>query len=106
MSDPLPASAPGDGDTVAVERDDAQHRFTVTGDAGVAELVYRLRPGEIEFLHTGVPVPMRGHGIAEALVREGLAYAQREGRTVIATCPFVAAFIRRHPEYRPLLAAR
>ena len=62
MSDPLPASAPGDGDTVAVERDDAQHRFTVTGDAGVAELVYRLRPGEIEFLHTGL-VPRLPTGV-------------------------------------------
>jgi predicted GNAT family acetyltransferase len=39
--------------------------------------------------------------VADALVRAALAYARERDLNVIATCPYVQAWLRRHPEERP-----
>jgi uncharacterized protein len=57
----------------------------------------------IVFLHTEVPKAIEGHGVAGKLARAALEYARDEGLGVIARCPFVAAYVRRHPEYQALL---
>jgi len=47
---------------------------------------------------------MRGNGVASRLVAKALRYALDHGLTVIPTCPFVSAFIRKHKEYAAVLA--
>jgi predicted GNAT family acetyltransferase len=53
-----------------------------------------------------VPPELRGHGVAEALVRQALEDVRARGEHIIATCPYVKAFLARHPEYRPLAVHR
>jgi predicted GNAT family acetyltransferase len=48
--------------------------------------------------HTEVPEEHEGEGIGGELVRGAVALIAAEGRTVIPTCPFAAAYIARHPE--------
>lgn len=36
--------------------------------------------------------------MGSALAREGIASAQADGLRVLAICPFVAAWLARHPE--------
>ena len=82
------------------EHDAAAHRFTLSFGAAVAVLDYREHDSRtLEYYHTFVPPAMRGRGVASQLVTHALRYAQAQGISVIPTCPFVAAFIRRHPEY-------
>jgi predicted GNAT family acetyltransferase len=50
-----------------------------------------------------VPVALRERGIASALTDYALRYARDENLRVIPSCPFVAAFVRRHPEHEPVL---
>ena len=50
--------------------------------------------------HCEVATRFEGRGYGSALVRHMLEEARREGRGVIPICPFAAAFIKRHPEYR------
>jgi predicted GNAT family acetyltransferase len=83
-----------------------EHRFETTIDAHVAELTYRLDGNRIILLHTGVPAEFRGKGIGAALVKAGLDYAAEHGLQVVPRCPFVASYIDKHPEYRPLLTPR
>jgi predicted GNAT family acetyltransferase len=47
---------------------------------------------------------LRGRGIAETLVRAALEDARVQGRRVVPQCSYVAMFIRRHPEFQPLVA--
>lgn len=70
------------------------------GGGPPAELMYRATPDSITFIHTGVPAALTHQGIGAALVRGGLDWALADGRSVRATCPFVIAFVRRHPEYQ------
>jgi predicted GNAT family acetyltransferase len=46
----------------------------------------------------------RGGGIASHLTTHALDYARERGLKIVPSCPFVAAYIARHPEYRDLLA--
>lgn len=86
-----------------VQHDAAAHRFEVVIEGYRSELDYAIDGGRIVFTHTFVPPEMRGRGLAEALVRAGLAWAQGEGKRVEPACSYVDVFIQRHPEFQPLL---
>ena len=49
--------------------------------------------------HTEVEPAFEGKGVGAALARAALDDARERNLTVIATCPFVAGWMRRHPEY-------
>jgi predicted GNAT family acetyltransferase len=53
---------------------------------------------------TEVPEALEGQGIGSALARGALDDVRAQGLQVIPLCPFVAAFIRRHPEYLDLVS--
>jgi hypothetical protein len=38
------------------------------------------------------------------LTEHALRYARQRGYKVVPSCPFVAVYIERHPEYRDVLA--
>jgi predicted GNAT family acetyltransferase len=81
-----------------------QHRFELAVDGHTAFSQYKLAPGMITFLHTEVPKELEGHGIGSRLVRGELEVARAQGLKVVAKCPFVAAYIKKHPEFQDLLA--
>jgi predicted GNAT family acetyltransferase len=54
--------------------------------------------------HTEVPKELEGRGIGSALVRGLLEIARAQGLKVQAVCPFVKAYLDRHPEYADLLS--
>jgi predicted GNAT family acetyltransferase len=53
--------------------------------------------------HTEIDERREGEGLGSVLVRGTLDAIRETGMTVIPTCPFTAAFIRRHPEYADLV---
>jgi len=75
------------------------------GERMIGEAAYRRRNGRIAFIHTEVDEALEGRGLGSALVATALDDARREGLEVVPLCPFVAAFIERHPEYQDLVAA-
>jgi predicted GNAT family acetyltransferase len=89
-------------DDIIVEHDRAAHQFHARLDGMRAVLEYRRAPGKIYFVHTEVPTAFRHRGIADAMAHAGLEYARTEHLAVVALCPFVDSYIRRHPEYQPL----
>lgn len=77
----------------------AQHRFAADVGAGDdAVLAYEELPGgTLDLQHTVVPPEARGAGAGNALVRAAVDYARAHGVRLVPTCPFVAAWLRRHP---------
>ena len=81
-----------------------EHRFELRGDGDeVAVLQYRRSPGMLHLLHTEVPPSLEGRGYASALAHVALEQAKREGAGVGAVCPYIRAYLRRHPEYAELV---
>ncbi|GAA3837943.1 GNAT family N-acetyltransferase [Sphaerisporangium flaviroseum] len=81
-------------------------RYEITVDGRLAGFAaYRALPGRLVFTHTEVDQEFEGHGFGSTLVRGALDSAREAGVTVVPRCPFVASYIKRHPEYGDLLAA-
>jgi predicted GNAT family acetyltransferase len=81
----------------------ALNRFELDLDGHMAMAYYQLAPGVITFRHTEVPPEMSGHGVGSQLVRGALEAARARGLKVVARCPFVAAYLAKHPEFNDLL---
>jgi hypothetical protein len=74
----------------------AEHfRFVSVVDNQQARLEYELMPRHgVNFTYTFVPEALRGRGIAEKLVRTGLAWAREQGFEIEASCWYVQRFLR------------
>jgi predicted GNAT family acetyltransferase len=79
------------------------HRFELDADGHMAVAYYRLSPGVITFTHTEVPNELSGRGVGSALARGALDIVRAEGLKVVAQCPFISAFMGKHPEFNDLL---
>ena len=76
----------------------AEHRFELPTDAGPAVAAYELAGDTIIFTHTVVPPEAEGHGVGSRLIAGALADAKARGLKVVPQCPFVQAYLERHPE--------
>jgi uncharacterized protein len=81
-----------------------RQQFQVLKDGELASLEYRLHDGRIVLMHTEVPVNLGGHGIGTALAEYAFKYARANKLPVKVYCPFVQAYLKRHPEYQELVA--
>jgi predicted GNAT family acetyltransferase len=80
-------------------------RFEAGSGAALAVASYRRQGKRVTFTHTEVPPELRGQGVGEALAQAALEAARAEGLEVVPLCPFIAAYIRRHPEFADLVAS-
>jgi uncharacterized protein len=89
----------------SVVRDNtALSRFELDAGGVTAFMTYRLGNGVITLQHTETPPQARGQGIASRLVAGVLDTVRARGLKVIPRCPFVSAYIAKHPEFGDLLA--
>ena len=92
-------------DTEFVDAPD-RHRYELrAGDELVGFIDYRLHGDVIRLIHTEVLEPYSGQGHAATLARAALEDARARGLRVKPDCPYVAAYIEKHPEYADLVAS-
>jgi predicted GNAT family acetyltransferase len=83
-----------------------EQRYQILRDGHpVGEARYQERPGTIVLTHTGVTPAARGEGVGSRLVAGVLEDIRARGLRVVPLCPFVAAYIERHPEHADLVAS-
>ena len=81
-----------------------EQRFELPVDERVAFIDYQIKNDAIVMAHTEVPQELEGQGIGSALVQGALDLARQRNLHVVPSCPFVSAYIRRHPEYLDLVS--
>ena len=81
----------------------AHHRYELGVDGHHAATYYKMSDGVITFVHTEVPPELGGKGIGSRLIKGALDQVRADGLRVIAQCPFVKAYIEKHPDYQDLL---
>ena len=89
-----------------VQDNEVKHRFEMIVDGHTALAAYRLKPGVITFAHTEVPKELGGRGIGARLAKGALDQARARGLKVVPLCPFIKAYIEKHPEYQDLVLTR
>ena len=81
-------------------------RYEIEVDGELAGfLLYRVEPGVLELVHTDVDPKWEGKGVGGALVKGALDDVRARGLKIRPYCPFVRAYLRRHPEYDDLVVA-
>jgi uncharacterized protein len=89
---------------VQVRDNPDEHRYELHVDGELAGFArYVLRGGRIIFVHTEVDPDWGGRGLGTVLARGALDAARESGAPIVPLCPFIAAFIDSHPEYRDLV---
>ncbi len=80
----------------------SRYEITVDGElAGFA--AYERHHHSVAFTHTEIDPRFEGHGLASQLIRAALDDVRADGTPVLPFCPFVRAFIERHPDYLALV---
>jgi len=87
-----------------VSQNTAKRRFEVeiSGQLAFAEYIL-TKDGRLVITHTEVPPALEGQGIASHVIKATLEHARSANLQVMPLCPFAAAYIRRHSEYRDLV---
>lgn len=90
-------------DQIEVRDNPAESRFEARVQGRLAMITYQKSGGRIVFLHTETPPELEGHGIAGRMAQVALDSARAQGLGVIPMCPYVHAYIKRHPAYADLI---
>ncbi len=80
----------------------AQNRFEVHLGDELAMAEYMQNKNNIIFTHTEVPPAFEGQGVGNQLAKFALDYAKAQGYKVQPLCPFIKAYVLRHPEYKAI----
>jgi len=85
-----------------ISNNKAENRFEVLLDGHLSKLDYIQDNDTLVITHVGVHPNFRGQGLAGKLSQAGLEYAKTNSLRVIPMCSYVAAYIRRNPQYLEL----
>ena len=76
-----------------------QNRFELALDGGTALVAYRVDGNRLVLIHTEVPEEFSGQGIGSRLAKGVFELIRAIGRKAVVRCPFLKAWIAKHPEY-------
>ena len=94
-----------DGDLVEVIDEPARQRYEARiGDRVAGFTEYRAMRGRVILVHTEVDPQFEGRGIGSRLASGALDDIRARGLKVTVKCPFIAAYLKRHPDYLDLVA--
>jgi uncharacterized protein len=85
-------------DSKSVTHNEAKGQFEITLGNEKALLQYHRTDHSITLVHTEVPQASRGRGLGNQLIRAALDFAQFNRLKVVPVCPFVKAYLKKHPE--------
>ncbi len=75
------------------------------GGKVVGEIRYRREASALALVHTEVDPSYEGTGAAGLLVEQAVRDLRERGLGLIPVCPYVRAWLRRHPEEADLVVA-
>lgn len=86
-----------------VNMNESTNRFEVHTGADLSYIDYRWHNEMLVLLYIFVPPAYRGKGISNVLMKYVLEYALTKGVKIKVFCPYIAKYIRAHPEYQGLM---
>ena len=89
--------------TATITDNRAESRFEIDVDGRPAILAYRRERKRLVLTHTEVPEEAEGQGLGGKLVRAAFEAAREAGEKVVPLCPFANTWVKRHPEFEPLV---
>lgn len=72
-------------------------------DDEIVRIEYIRALNNIYLTHTEVPRSLEGRGLGSQIVKSVLEDIDAKELTLIPMCPFVAGYIKKHPEWKKLV---
>ena len=86
-----------------LELNEDSKRFELKVDGTTVFIDYKLRNDVMYLIHTEVPKEHEGKGLGSKIVNMALNYIKEHNYKVAPLCSFVAAYVVKHPEWKPIL---
>lgn len=87
--------------TLIDNKEAKQYEFHI--DNFVPRIEYMKASDKIYLTHTEVPRGLEGKGVGGKLVKMVLEDIEQKKLKLVPLCPFVAAYIKRHPEWKRIV---
>jgi len=88
---------------IPLRKNEAKKRFELEIDGNFAFIDYRETNNQIALVHTEVDPALNGLGAAAAVVEKTLKYIEEANITLMPYCPYVFAYIQKHPEWKRIV---
>ncbi len=82
---------------------ETRNRFELPIEDKIALIEYIKTAKQIYLTHTEVPKELEGKGVGTAIVYKALEWVKNHDLALVPLCPFVASYIKKNPEYKPLV---
>lgn len=99
------AAADSEGHVLSVIHRPERNRYELhDNDNTIGYSIYGRRPNhQIVFTHTEVDAAYAGQGLGAQLTRFALDDVRASGGRIVPLCPYVTAYLRKHPEYADIV---
>ena len=92
---------------IVVADNPGEGRYELYVDGRLVGLATYVLSGQTMTIpHSEVQPSFEGQGLGARLARFALDDARERGLRVVPRCPFIAAYVKRHPEYADLIAGQ
>ena len=90
---------------MAYELTDNQDKkqYEIQVDGKTVRLEYIKTTGKIFLTHTEVPQGLEGRGLGSQIIGQVLEEVKKNDWELVPMCPFVAGYIKKHPEWKALV---
>lgn len=89
--------------TNKIKDNKTKKQYELEIDNHIARIEYIIAQDKIYLTHTEVPPSLEGKGIGFNIIKQALEDIKERELTLIPLCPFVALYIKRHPEWKKLV---
>jgi len=89
---------------IPLVKNEEKKRFEIEVDGSYAFIDYKVKGDDISLVHTETDPELRGRGAAGAVVEKTLHYLDENKISLHPFCPYVFAYIKRHPEWKRIVS--
>ena len=88
---------------IKINRNDETSRYELTVDGKLAAFAQFISASDVVIFPHTVTIPQfEGQGLASQLIQKAMDDMKAAGNKVLPTCPFVAHWLTKHPDYADL----
>lgn len=93
-------------ETIPLHKNEEKKRYEIEINGHFAFINFGENGSQIALVHTETEPELAGKGAATAVVEKTLQSIEESGKKLLPFCPYVFAYIKKHPEWKRIVDTR